>query len=347
MAQLQDDEKDEKKQADAPLMADLANGDMSIIEKEIESQPLVSDKRSLQLLQNEFKDHKNFARQMSALINEERHASYRQMRRDGNCFYRAFLLGLFETIEATQDSQLLRKVSETVMSSLHRLLKFGFESYTLEDFYEQFLDELQFYQRKLESGNPNYKAQDNMGDTAIVRMANPNIAQYLIFWARMMASLYMRENQKEYEMFVPQHKGGFGAWLKSDVEALKAEADHLQTVALSKAMDVPITIYCLENVPKGGPQKVDTIANRKSCFDVLFRPGHYDVLYRKMKGGNDDENKDEQQQQMNSNDKDNDENDNDQQQQDTSDDKDTNKDKDNETDIFVSNALPNNGNTKV
>merc|ERR1712228_1020100 len=228
-------------------------------------------------------------------------------------FYRAFLLGLFETIESTQDLPLLQKVSENVMTSLHRILKFGYESFTIEDFYYAFMDELQFYQKKIE--NPEYTAPDKQGNTAIARMANPNIAQYLIFWARMMASLHMRENQKDYEMFIPQNKGGFAAWLKSDVEALKSEADHLQTVALSKSIDVPITIYCLENIQKGGPQKVETIDKRKSCYDILFRPGHYDVLYRKVKGGNNNE-------EMKENDK-------------------------NDKEENVSNAMPNNGNTTI
>merc|ERR1712130_265119 len=307
---------------------------MDKITAEIESQPLVSDKRSLELLLVEFKDHNNFTRQMNALIAENRHASYRQMRRDGNCFYRAFLLGLFETIESTQDLPLLQKVSENVMTSLHRCLKFGYESFTIEDFYYAFMDELQFYQKKIE--NPEYAAPDKQGNTAIARMANPNIAQYLIFWARMMASLYMRENQKEYEMFVPQNKGGFRAWLKSDVEALKAEADHLQTVALSKSIDVPITIYCLENIQKGGPQKVVTIENRKSCYDILFRPGHYDVLYRNVKGKNNEK-------EMKENDKNETMKSADNEKQSNNND-DNN---DNDKDENVSNAMPNNGNTTI
>lgn len=102
----------------------------------------------------------------------------------------------------------------------------------------------------------------------------------------MLASLHLRENEKEFEHFIPQDKGGFTNYLRSDVEALKAEADHLQTVALSRSVDVPITIYCLENIQKGGPQKVNTIETKKSCYDLLFRPGHYDVLYR----GNDSNN---------------------------------------------------------
>ena len=34
------------------------------------------------------------------------------------------------------------------------------------------MDELQFYQRKLESGSNEFKAEDRVGDTAIERMAN-------------------------------------------------------------------------------------------------------------------------------------------------------------------------------
>merc|ERR1712087_529843 len=172
---------------------------------------------------------------------------------------------------------LLTRVTEQVMTSMQRLEQFGYEAFTIEDFYYTFFDELQFYQRKLESGA---KATDSMGETAIERMSKDSHASTLIFWARMIASLQMRENEKDYAPFIQQGKGGFAGYLRSDVEALKSEADHLQTVALSKGLAVPITIYCLENVQKGGPQTVRTMADRQSCFDLLFRPGHYDVLYR-------------------------------------------------------------------
>merc|ERR1719385_238883 len=80
------------------------------------------------------------------------------------------------------------------------------------------------------------------------------------------------------------------AWLRSDVEALDSEADHLQTVALSKALRVPVTLYCLENVQKGGPSKVRTMGDDvQSEYDLLFRPGHYDLLYRAKGAMEDDE----------------------------------------------------------
>jgi len=284
MASLPEDYKEEKKEdaSSAPLMAD---GDMDKILADIEAQPLVSGQLSLDVLLAEFSEHANFSRQMKSLIAGERHRAYRQMRRDGNCFYRAFLLGLFEKIEANQDQQLLASVTELVTDSLHRSIQFGFEGYTIEDFYYAFMDELAFYQQKLlalAAGTADaFKSKDGMGDSAIERMSNKNHAQYLIFWARMLASLYMRANEKDYSAFVPAEKGGFMAWLRSDVEALHSEADHLQAVALSKALRVPVTLYCIENVQKGGPSKVETMGDDvKSEYDLLFRPGHYDLLYR-------------------------------------------------------------------
>merc|ERR1712241_1009420 len=103
-------------------------------------------------------------------------------------------------------------------------------------------------------------------------------------------------------------KGGFVQYLRSDIEALKSEADHIQTVAMSKGMGVPITIYCLENIAKGGPQSVRTIPNQRSQFDLLFRPGHYDLLYRSDGYDEEDERKDDPNTNSNSNSNNNNEN---------------------------------------
>lgn len=120
MAEYKGDDGDEKKEE--RLMAD---GDMDKIMAEIEKQPLVSDKKTLDVLLKEFTDHKNFTRQMEDLIKMKQHSHYRQMRRDGNCFYRAFLLGLFETIESNQDMELLKRVTNNVLPSLNNCVKLG------------------------------------------------------------------------------------------------------------------------------------------------------------------------------------------------------------------------------
>ena len=122
MADYKDEDGDDEKKVEEPLMAD---GDMDKIMAEIEKQPLVSEKKTLDVLLKEFTDHKNFTRQMEDLIKLKQHSHYRQMRRDGNCFYRAFLLGLFETIETNQDMELLKCVTQNVLPSLQQCVKLG------------------------------------------------------------------------------------------------------------------------------------------------------------------------------------------------------------------------------
>ncbi|ETO23871.1 hypothetical protein RFI_13297, partial [Reticulomyxa filosa] len=145
--------------------------EMEIIRDEIKKkQPLVSDPKPLSELLNEFKDHSNYQRQIQWLISDKKHATYRQLRADGNCFYRAFLLGLFETIETTKSEKLLQAVTKSVLSSCDRLLQFGYEQFAIGEFYEAFMDELGFYQSKLT--DPDIEVTGGIGVTAVQRLGH-------------------------------------------------------------------------------------------------------------------------------------------------------------------------------
>ncbi|ETO24425.1 otubain 1 [Reticulomyxa filosa] len=281
------------------LMSSSIN-EMEMIREEIgKSQPLVSDPKPLEHLLKEFNDHSNYRRQIETLITNKQHSAYRQLRADGNCFYRAFLLGLFETVEATKNEQILETVTKNVVTSNDRLVKFGYEQFALSEFYESFMDELALYQSILSSDDSSgvniaestavQKLSDESHVELFVLCRSLNEAKvffnlkkqsnYLIFWARMLTSLQMQENEKHFSQFV-QGKT-FREFLQTDVEAVHAEADHPQFCALSMAIEVPVRVFCLENVETGGPQVVTIPENGQPLFDLLYRPGHYDILYRK------------------------------------------------------------------
>ena len=64
------------------------------MKEEIEaSQPFISDLQDIQLVKHEFSDSK-FERCFEEL--QKRYTKIRRLRRDGNCFYRAFLFQVFE-----------------------------------------------------------------------------------------------------------------------------------------------------------------------------------------------------------------------------------------------------------
>ena len=68
-------------------------------------------------------------------------------------------------------------------------------------------------------------------------------SQYLIFWFRMLASLWMRENESDYLPFV--QGTSMDQWLKQNVEALNSEADQPQCVALASCLNLPIRFLFL------------------------------------------------------------------------------------------------------
>ena len=170
------------------------------------------------------------------------HSSYRQLRADGSCFYRAFMLGLFEHIEQKADTELLATVTGHVATSCARLVALGYDEISLEAFYETFMDELQLYQMKLTAPDPlAWKAEDGQGNTAAERLSNESVSNYLLFWARMLTSLYILENAEFFAAFC----AGMDpfTFVKRSVEAMHSEADHPQFVALAQCVGVPVRFF--------------------------------------------------------------------------------------------------------
>jgi ubiquitin thioesterase protein OTUB1 len=62
-----------------------------------------------------------------------------------------------------------------------------------------------------------------------------------------------------------------------EVEAVDNECDHIQIIAVTNAFNIGVIIESLNN------QKVETIKfpedGDKIFIHMLFRPGHYDILY--------------------------------------------------------------------
>ena len=72
----------------------------------------------------------------------------------------------------------------------------------------------------------------------------------------------------------------FENWIHKEVEAIDNECDQIQIMGIVNAFNVCVRIETLT------PKSVDTMkfpedSNMDILFSVLFRPGHYDILYPK------------------------------------------------------------------
>ena len=113
-----------------------------------ESMPFISELQDIAVIKSEYENNK-FEKCFDEL--SKRYKNIRRLRRDGNCFYRAFLFQLFEYFIQTKGTE-YKNFVKVVEDSKDDLVKNGgYDLIVIEDFYDVFLEQL----KKLEQVNKN------------------------------------------------------------------------------------------------------------------------------------------------------------------------------------------------
>lgn len=108
-----------------------------------ENSPHISPLLDLGTLKEEYKENK-FENCFDALYTK--YTRVRRLRRDGNCFYRAFLYHLFEHLITSchkGDESLFKKLSDIVSKSKEELISVGYEELVIGDFYDAFVEAIE------------------------------------------------------------------------------------------------------------------------------------------------------------------------------------------------------------
>ena len=56
------------------------------------------------------------------------------------------------------------------------------------------------------------------------------------------------------------------------------DIDHVVITALSTGLEVPVRVACLER--RAGKPQIINFFNDDAKINLMFRPGHYDILYK-------------------------------------------------------------------
>lgn len=199
----------------------------------------------------------------------EQFGSIRRCRRDGNCFYRSYFFGLFAGM--AEDFGLREKMRALLKESLHYCEQAGYEKYALEDMHEEVMNMVQ-------SLFPDACSPVEIG--CVEKIFREEEMNYSICYLRCLTSSYMKLNVEEFEPFLTQHKS-IAEFCAAEVDPLWREADQLQIQALVSYLRVPICIYYLDQSEGEQCQKYEMLfEDQKSKIDFLYRPGHYELLYR-------------------------------------------------------------------
>ncbi|VDD74536.1 unnamed protein product [Mesocestoides corti] len=242
------------------------------IEKSIkESGPLVSEPLPLDTLKSDFDGHRVYLEKLEVL--NTKYSKIRRVRRDGNCFYRAFGFAYLEYLIEGRRIEEAKRFIRFCDECKDALVSFGYIQFTVEDFHEQFVGMVE-----------DLVLNDGQVSDLEERFNNQSYSDYYVVFLRLVVSSYMQRNEEFYANFISDGKT-VKRFCETEVELMGLSSDHVHVSALSLAVDVPISI---ENCQQSGnlntlefPGREGEAAGEKVPAPVvlLYRPGHYDILY--------------------------------------------------------------------
>ncbi|CAA7400500.1 unnamed protein product [Spirodela intermedia] len=216
----------------------------------------------------------------------ENYVSLRRTRRDGNCFFRCFVFSYLEHILETQDKAEVDRIKGHIQESIKTLRNLQYVDHQFSDFYEIFTELLdgviQGHEKSLSDELLLQRCQDGLySDSAVM-------------FCRCAASAEIQSRRDFFEPFLAPFIGTsqtLEQFCKTSVEGMKQESDHAHIVALTDALGVPVRVVYLDSSFSGtGPMTANqhdflpsgaSAPGEKPFISLLYRPGHYDILYPK------------------------------------------------------------------
>ncbi|KAG0308630.1 hypothetical protein BGZ98_007383 [Dissophora globulifera] len=244
----------------------------AIKDEEANAHPLVDVSVDLAELEKEYENGSATFRHKIKNMSET-HDRMRRSRGDGNCFYRAFAFAWFERVMlAKERPELHANAVKAIEDSKDLLLAAEFELLAFEDFYQVTLDTLNSV---LHFATP---------DELLLAFQNDEISNSIVMHFRLVASAFLKTHQDDYAPFL-EFGQTMDEFCSMHVEAMGRESEEMMVIALTKALKISIEVAYLSGDTSADevnflPFLPDTEPYMPPLV-LLYRPGHYDILYRK------------------------------------------------------------------
>ena len=219
----------------------------------------------------------------------------RRVRGDGNCFYRSYLYSVLEwailpsqSVSAARHYALVHAFVEQFKQSAANILKEArYDPVIVDDFYDTTLDLVTLCtQRTLASAgtvHPSSPAELPHRLAALAElhsaMNDEHTAQWYVTWMRCLTSAQLQRHSDQYSPYLVDQPS-IAAFCQSEVDGMDRDADALQILALTTEIGLPVHISYLD--ASDGPLRGYVIPEgREKVVALLYRPGHYDILYER------------------------------------------------------------------
>ncbi|KAI0077636.1 cysteine proteinase [Panus rudis PR-1116 ss-1] len=253
-----------------------------MIEDSIVERPLIAPLAPMAVLRAEYENgNPNFLKQIDWLV-ERGYQGIRRTRGDGDCFYRSLAFAYVERIMNAPEPELsvMRAISmlETTPAKLSSV---GFQELVFEDFYDMFRSLIM----RIIQPEPGVSKLNARG--LFDAFNDPETSNSIVMYLRLLTSAQIRLDPENYAPFLFHPELGEPmetvAFCENFVEAVGKEADHPQITALSRALNVSISVAYLDGHDRNSSDPVnfvpfDTGDDSEEPIRLLYRPGHYDIL---------------------------------------------------------------------
>ncbi|KAL8439664.1 hypothetical protein Efla_004572 [Eimeria flavescens] len=193
-------------------------------------------------------------------------AKVRRVRRDGCCFYRSYMFGVFEKIAGDVAAiQSLRKKLQDEL--IPRMLNTGYKVDAIEDFVTEMQEALTRFER------PDASVAEV---ESLFNETGPS--NYLVVFARLLTASELRANAESFLPFLSNYTS-VEDFCNKEVEPMFVGAEQPQILALASALGFPVEIVYVDQSRGDQPARHVFPESSYSTVKLLYRPGHYDLLY--------------------------------------------------------------------
>ncbi|PGH15276.1 hypothetical protein AJ80_05629 [Polytolypa hystricis UAMH7299] len=243
-------------------------------EPELEG-PLVRSKQSSNILKDEYANADPIYVAKTATL-AQTHSHYRVMKGDGNCGWRAVAFGYFESLLKLRD---VTKVATELarIKDFNKLLdSVGQQEHLYDLFVDATVELLDKVSEAITTGNED--------DSFLLEAFNEEYnSSSIITHFRLMTSAWMKINRADYEPYLAIP---LDVYCEQTVETVKTEIDEVGLQGLVNGViensGFAVEILYLDRSEGSEVTPHLLTPNRPSpaTIRLLYRPGHYDLLYK-------------------------------------------------------------------
>ena len=211
----------------------------------------------------------------------KKYSSMRRVRGDGNCFYRSFLFSYLENLfnQYQINPELatieLNRFQNIIENSSKQLIDKGYEEFTFEYFYDLLVSLL----NELFTLN---------STTLLEKFQADGESDYYTWYMRLLTSLSLKNNADNYLPFILDSGcNDIDSFCRKEVEPMGRECEQMQIIAIAEYFRITIDIEYLDGQLFDESNGLSVVKCRHETIDelsspnvtLLYRPGHYDILY--------------------------------------------------------------------